>query len=261
MTLRFSHINCDASFINPRKRVKIKPMQYDSSLISQNLATIRANIEKAALRSRRNPSEITLVAVTKTVEAGAILIAIKCGVKVIGESKVQEALKKQSVVAEKVEWHFIGPLQKNKAKFVPGKFDLVHSVDSYELALELDRRARAVGLTVPILLEINIGEEKSKHGVMPLEATNETQKISKLENLRLKGLMAIPPQSEHPEDSRKFFKKVVEIKKELEQLKLEKASFGILSFGMTDDYEIAVEEGATHLRIGRGVFGERQDKT
>jgi hypothetical protein len=160
-----------------------------------------------------------------------------------------------------VEWHFIGPLQKNKAKFIPGVFSLVHSVDSYDLAAELDRRSGILGKSVAILLEINIGEEKTKHGLMPSEALRIAEKISVLKNLQLKGLMAIPPPPiDSPEESRKYFRKVVELKKEMELLKLENSGFDILSFGMTDDYEVAVEEGATHLRIGRGVFGERKTK-
>jgi hypothetical protein len=242
------------------KRGKIYRMQTNLAHISENLAIIRSNINEAALRVRRDPSAITIVAVTKTVDVDAVREAIKCGVKVVGESRVREAEQKRALIGDAVEWHFIGHLQKNKAKHIPGVFKLVHSVDSWELAVELDRRAGMIGETVQILLEINIGEEKSKHGLAPLAVVDECKKMSGLENLRLRGLMAIPPPAENPEQSRPYFKRVVEIKNELDGLKLEKADFSILSFGMTDDYVVAVEEGATHLRIGRGIFGERKIK-
>ncbi|MBI3793500.1 MAG: YggS family pyridoxal phosphate enzyme [Nitrospinae bacterium] len=176
--------------------------------MKKNLDVVRANVEKAAFRSGRRLSDITIVAVTKTVGVPEIRTAIEHGVKIIGESRVQEAVKKHEEIGDLVEWHFIGPLQKNKAKFIPRLFSLVHSVDSHEIAAELGRRAG--GRVVPVLLEINIAGENSKHGV---------------ESLSLLGL--------------------------------ENATFDILSFGMTDDYVVAVEEGATHLRIGRGIFGER----
>jgi pyridoxal phosphate enzyme (YggS family) len=232
-------------------------MQNDLSHISQNLAVIRQNVKDAALRVGRDPSKITIVAVTKTVDVDAVLEAVKNGVTVVGESRIQEAARKRRYIGDAVEWHFIGPLQKNKAKFIPGAFKLVHSVDSYELAAELGRRAGMAGETVRILLEINVGEEKSKHGAPPLLAVDECKKIAGVENIRLSGLMAIPPPEDDPEKCRPYFKRVVEIKNELDRLKLENSDFDILSFGMTDDYMVATEEGATHLRIGRGIFGER----
>jgi pyridoxal phosphate enzyme (YggS family) len=236
-------------------------MQNNISPIPENIADIRVNIEKAAKRSGRRPADINLIAVTKTVGVEAIMTALDCGIKTIGESRIQEALKKHQVIGNRVDWHFIGPLQKNKAKFVPGIFSMVHSVDSFELAAELDRRSGILGKSVSILLEINIGEEKTKNGLMPSDVQKVVAKVATLKNLKLEGLMAIPPPPvESPEESRKYFRKVVELKKELELLKLENCGFDILSFGMTDDYEVAVEEGATHLRIGRGVFGERKHK-
>jgi hypothetical protein len=230
-------------------------MPTELSHIPKNLDRIRNNVNNAALRVGRNPDDITIMAVTKTVGVEEVRAAIGWGVKIVGESRVQEAIKKHAVIGNIVEWHFIGPLQKNKAKFIPGLFSLVHSVDSYDLAKELDRRAG--GNVVKILLEINIGDEESKHGFRPDEAEEGARKISTLKNLRLKGLMAIPPETEDPEASRPYFKRIVEIKRSLELLGLENADFDILSFGMTDDYVVAVEEGATHLRIGRGIFGER----
>ncbi len=232
-------------------------MQTDFPLISANLALIRRNIRDAAVRVGRDPSELTIVAAAKTAEVAAVLEAIKCGVRVVGESRVQEAIRKHEIIGDVVEWHFIGPLQKNKAKYIPGFFSLVHSVDSLGLAVELDRRAGLAGKVVQILLEINIGGEGSKHGVAPSGAVEECKKISSLTNLRLTGLMAVPPPADDPEKSRPHFRRMVAIKNELKRLKLENADFDILSFGMTDDYVVAVEEGATHLRIGRGIFGER----
>lgn len=230
-------------------------MQNKYSFIKKNLDVVRANVEKAAFRSGRRLSDITIVAVTKTVGVPEIRTAIEHGVKIIGESRVQEAVKKHEEIGDLVEWHFIGPLQKNKAKFIPRLFSLVHSVDSHEIAAELGRRAG--GRVVPVLLEINIAGENSKHGVESGLAGETARKISSVNNVRLMGLMAVPPAADNAEKSRPYFRRLVKIKSELSLLGLENATFDILSFGMTDDYVVAVEEGATHLRIGRGIFGER----
>ncbi len=227
--------------------------------IAANLSLIRRNIENAARRSGRDPVDITLVAVTKTVGTDAIRAAISCGVKVVGESRVQEAMEKLRLVGPAVEWHLIGHLQKNKVKYILDSFSLVHSVDSYELAAEIGRQAAQKGKTMPVLLQVNIGEEKSKHGVAPLDAADTAKRVAGLDGIRLCGLMAIPPFADDPESSRPYFRRVLEIKCGLEGLRLEKGTFDVLSFGMTGDYEVAVEEGATHLRIGTGIFGERQN--
>jgi len=225
--------------------------------ISENILRIRRNIENAARRSGRNPMDVTLVAVTKTVGEEAIRAAISRGVTVVGENRVQEAMEKFGKIGPAVEWHFIGHLQKNKVKYILDVFSLIHSVDSFGLAAEISRQAEQKGQIKPVLLQVNIGEEKSKHGVAPVEAVAEARKMAGLAGIRVCGLMAIPPFSDDPEASRPYFRKMRELKSDMERLRLEKGAFDILSFGMTGDYEVAVEEGATHLRIGTGVFGER----
>ncbi|MBI5179324.1 MAG: YggS family pyridoxal phosphate-dependent enzyme [Nitrospinae bacterium] len=228
--------------------------------VAANLADVRANIASAARRAGRAEEEITLVAVTKTVGANAVRAAIDCGIKVIGESRVQEAQEKFRALGGLggAEWHFIGPLQKNKVKYLFDMFSMVHSVDSFDLAAEIGKRAAGRGAVMPILLEVNIGEEGSKHGVPPLDAEEAARQIAGLAGVRLAGLMAIPPFTDDPEASRPHFRRLMDIRHGLERLKLENASFNVLSFGMTGDYAVAIEEGATHVRIGTGIFGERK---
>lgn len=226
--------------------------------IAENLRRIWTNIGAAARRAGRNPAGVTLVAVTKNVGVEAVRAAITNGAAVLGENRVQEAAEKFKAIGRSAEWHFIGHLQKNKVKHALEIFSLIHSVDSWELAAEIDRKAELAGMTVPVLLQVNVAEETSKHGVPPLEAENVARRISALRRLRLSGLMAIPPYDPDPEKSRPHFRRLVEIRNGIALLKLENTRLNILSFGMTGDYEVAVEEGATHLRIGTGIFGERK---
>ncbi len=228
--------------------------------ISGNIRRIRANIASAASRAGRRPEEITLVAASKTVNATAVRAAIKSGVTVMGESKIQEALTKFREIGSATQWHFIGHLQKNKVKFIFGAFSLVHSVDSIELATEINRRAEtrlAPNKKVHILLQLNIAQEESKYGIKPLDALKTATAISNLPRVRIEGLMAIPPAG-GASHSRRYFRKLMKIKNEIDRLGLENVSMRKFSFGMTNDYETAVEEGATHVRIGSGIFGDRK---
>ena len=228
--------------------------------ISANLRQIRAAIADAAQKADRNPKEVTIVAVTKNVGTDAIMAAIECGIKVVGENKVQEAMEKIKQIGDAVEWHFIGNIQKNKVKFLLGVFSLVHSVDSFELAEALNRRAGTVfqsGGKVRVLLQVNIGEEATKHGVQPAVAAAVAKKMAALPYISLKGLMAIPPPVKEAEENRRHFKQMAAIKNEIESMGLEGVSMENLSLGMSGDYEIAVEEGATHVRIGSALFGKR----
>jgi len=228
--------------------------------VSANLADVRVNMAAAALKSGRAPEAITLVAVAKTVGVDAVRAAIACGVKVIGESRVQEAREKFRAMGGSggVQWHFIGPLQKNKVKYLFEIFGMVHSVDSFELAAEIGARASAKGVVMPVLMEINIGEEASKHGVPPRDAEREARLMAGVPGIRLSGLMAIPPFADDPEQSRPHFRRLMDLRGAISGMKLENASFDVLSFGMTGDYAVAIEEGATHVRIGTGIFGERK---
>ncbi len=226
--------------------------------IARNLAEIRRNIAAACARAGRNPNGVTLVAVTKTVRVDAVRAALACGVTVVGENRVQEAREKFAVIGKAAEWHLIGPLQKNKVKYIFDIFSMVHSVDSVELAQEISRRAAARETVMPVLLEVNIGEEASKHGISPIDAVDVAAKVAALPNVRLCGLMAVPPYTDDMETSRPHFARLRNIRDEIFALGMENAAMDVLSCGMTCDYVVAVEEGATHIRIGTGIFGERK---
>ncbi len=226
--------------------------------IAANLAEIRGNIAAACARAGRRADEVTLVAVTKTVGVDAVRAALACGITVVGENRVQEAREKFAAIGNAAEWHLIGPLQKNKVKYIFDIFSMVHSVDSAALAEEISRRAAARGMVMPVLLEVNIGEEPNKHGVPPVEAVALAKKIAALPNVRLRGLTAIPPYADDPEASRPHFARLRGLRDEIAVLGMENAALDVLSCGMTSDYAVAVEEGASHIRIGTGIFGERK---
>ena len=225
--------------------------------ISANMRGIEARIAEACKRSGRKRDDITIVAATKKVGPDAVRAAIESGIKVAGESRFQEAAPKIEAVGGAVEWHFIGHIQKNKVKFLTDIFSLVHSVDSVELAEAINRRAETNDRKVRILLQVNIGEEASKHGVMPGRAVAAAQKIAALPFISLEGLMAIPPLVTDAQESRHYFRKIMALKNEIESMGLQNVSMKQLSFGMSGDYEVAIEEGATHVRIGTAIFGKR----
>lgn len=212
----------------------------------------------AALRAGRDPEGVTLVAVTKNVPATAVAAALACGVRIVGENRVQEAREKFAAIGPRAEWHLIGPLQKNKVKYIFDIFSMVHSVDSFDLAAEISRRAGARGATMPVLLEVNVAEESSKHGVRPADAAGVAERMAALPGIRLRGLMTVPPYSDDPEASRPYFRRLMDIRAEILRKGMENARMDVLSFGMTGDFEVAIEEGATHVRIGTGIFGERK---
>jgi hypothetical protein len=233
--------------------------------IVKNLKNIAERVAGAARRAERDPKEVTLVAVTKNFPASAVRSAIDAGVKVVGESRVQEAVAKQEEIGEQagaVEWHFIGHLQKNKVKYLLGRFSLIHSVDSYELAAEIDRLCEKRGIgPADILLQINIAGEGTKHGFSPKAVVEEAGRISRLSSVRIRGLMAIPPPLTEPgsigEENRGYFMEVARLNNEIDALGLPNARIDTLSIGMSDDFEVAIEEGATYVRIGSAIFGER----
>ncbi|HHV72695.1 MAG TPA: YggS family pyridoxal phosphate-dependent enzyme [Clostridia bacterium] len=222
--------------------------------IKDNIKRIRQRIEQAALRSGRNPAEVELVAVTKNVPVERIELALKEGITIVGENRVQEALKKQPFLPDNVKWHLIGHLQRNKVKKVIGKFDLIHSLDSYPLALEINKQAIKLGQTVDVLIQVNVAGEESKFGISPEKLTDFILQLAELPALKIKGLMTIAPYTQNPETVRPVFRKLRELREEI-------AAQGIpieyLSMGMTNDFEVAIEEGANLVRIGTGIFGER----
>ncbi|MFI5303387.1 MAG: YggS family pyridoxal phosphate-dependent enzyme [Nitrospiria bacterium] len=226
--------------------------------IKDNLAQIQRNLSKAAVKSGRSVAGINLIGVTKTIGMDRVIEAIQEGVKIFGENRVQEALPKMESVGSKgyhPEWHFIGKLQRNKVKSIVGSFSLIHSVDSIPLAEEIARRSEIKGIPQEILLEINLSGESAKSGLSVPEVLASVNRINSLKYVKLIGLMTIPPLFTNPEDSRPYFKRLKELGGMIEEQTGNK--LGSYSMGMSNDYEIAVEEGATHIRIGRALFGER----
>lgn len=227
------------------------------STVASNLADVLRRIEKAASKAGRDPASVELVAVSKTVGVDKAMEALAAGAVSLGESRVQEARKKFEVIGRRARWHMIGPLQTNKARYCPGLFTLIHSVDRLELARELDRRAGQSGEAMECLVQVNVSGEGQKSGCEPEEAATLVKETSKLANLRFTGLMTIPPYSDDPEDSRPFFRELARLAAELTGMGIAGVSFENLSMGMTGDFEVAIEEGATIVRVGSGIFGER----
>lgn len=215
------------------------------------------NIKKACERSGRNPEDITLISVTKTHGAELINEAIDAGAKDIGENKAQELCNKYDDV-KPVRWHFIGHLQTNKVKTIIDKVVMIHSVDSDKLASEIDKRAKSSGVVMDILVEINIGMEDSKSGATEEEARDLIKKIrDEYQNLSVRGLMCVPPITDNPENSRKYFRRLKDIFDSIKELSGDE-NFDTLSMGMSGDYEVAIEEGATVVRVGTAIFGARE---
>jgi pyridoxal phosphate enzyme (YggS family) len=226
--------------------------------VVENIRAIRETMADAARRSGWPVSAIRLMAVTKTVDDARIGEAIRAGVEIIGENYVQEAQRKIEELGKGCEWHLIGHLQTNTAKYAVRLFDMIHSVDRIELAAEIDRRARAAGRVMPVLIEVNIGGEETKSGV-PLDAALDlVRRVAPLENLAVRGLMTMPPFFDDPEEARPYFRSLRELRDRIAAEAIPRVEMRELSMGMTGDYAVAVEEGSTIVRIGRGIFGERR---
>jgi len=226
--------------------------------VEDNIRHVREVMAEAARRSGRPASAIRLMAVTKTVDDERILAAIRTGVEIIGENYVQEAKRKIEKLGKAGEWHLIGRLQTNKAKFAVHLFDMIDSVDRLDLAAELDRRARAAGRVIPILIEVNVSGEESKSGIPLNSAMDLVRLVAPLENLSIRGLMTMPPWFDDPEESRPYFRALRDLRDKIAGEAIPRIEMRELSMGMTDDYVVAIEEGATIIRIGRGIFGERK---
>lgn len=216
-------------------------------MIEQNVSQILSEL----------PAGVELVAAAKTRQPAEILEAAEAGVKIIGENYVQEAERAYEAAGNKVKWHFIGHLQKNKVKKAVRIFDMIETVDSSELAREIDKRCTQIGKVMPILIEINSGREEQKAGVLPEEAEQLIREISAYQNIKVMGLMTMGPFAGDPEDSRPYFVETRKIFERIEQLQLPNVDMRYLSMGMTNSYKIAIEEGANIVRIGSKIFGER----
>ena len=225
------------------------------STIGENFSRVKERVERAAHASGRDPRDIKLVAVSKTVEPARIREAIEAGASILGENYVQEAQKKIEVMGRPVAWHFIGHLQSNKAKVGVQLFDVIHSLDSVHLAEELNRRAVQADRVLQVLIEVNLAREVSKFGTDEEKLFALARKVTELDHLSLEGLMTMPPYFEVPEESRPYF---VELRKWKERMEREGIPIRELSMGMSNDFEIAIEEGATYVRVGTAIFGSRQ---
>ncbi len=227
------------------------------SAVGDNIRRIREEIAEAALKSGRDPSAVRLMAVTKTVDDARILEAIEASVDIMGENYVQEAKRKIETMDVDVKWHMIGHLQSNKAKYAVKLFDMIHSVDRLGLAEELDKRSAAIGRVTDILVEVNVSGEKSKSGIPAEEAPALVRKIASFDNLSIRGLMTMPPWFEDPEHARPYFVALRELRDRLVAEEISGVDLCELSMGMSADYRVAVEEGATIVRIGTAIFGLR----
>ena len=227
-------------------------------MISENLSQIKRRIIEAAKRAGRDPSGVRLLAVTKEQSDVTVAEGIQAGMTLLGENKVQEASSKIEALGRNgLEWHFIGRLQKNKVKFIFDLFDLIHSVDSLALAEAIHKTAQKIGSCMPVLLQINISGEESKLGMDPLDLPKEIEKVAKLEGVKIKGLMTIPPYTSDPENSRPYYARLRELRNTCSKLAVPGMELDELSMGMSNDYEVAIEEGATLVRVGTGLFGPR----
>lgn len=227
--------------------------------LESNIQNVTKRIEDAAHRAGRDNQDIKLVAVTKRVEPERIRQALAAGISRFGENYAQEFRDKSKILEQevngKIEWHFIGQLQKNKVKYIVGKVELVHSLDSLSVAAEINKRAEALGIKVQVLIEVDTGGEESKGGISPLDLREFLNELNDLSSIQVSGLMTMPPYFDNSEMARPYFKKLREIRDELlpDFPRLKE-----LSMGMSGDFEVAIEEGATIVRVGTSIFGERQ---
>ena len=228
-------------------------------MLKDNLKTVEEHVQEACKRAGRSREEVTLIAVSKTKPVEMLQEIYGEGVRDFGENKVQELCDKIEQLPSDIRWHMIGHLQRNKVKYIVGKVALIHSVDTYRLAEEINIQAKKRGIIVPILVEVNIAGEKTKFGTTAEDAMLLVEEISKLENVRIKGLMTIAPFVENPEDNRLYFRKIKQLSVDITNKNIDNVSMEILSMGMTGDYEVAIE-GATMVRVGTGIFGARNYK-
>jgi PLP dependent protein len=228
--------------------------------IAANIGQIHARINQACRNSGRNPADITLIAVSKIKPAEDIEAAFHAGQKFFGESYVQEFRDKQALVTAPVEWHFIGGLQSNKVKYLRGKVAMIHSVDRLSLAEEINHQWGKIDEKANILLQVNVGDESSKSGCTPEALESLVRATAILPNLNILGLMCLPPHSDDPEQVRPFFRQLKELSQQIKQLNIPGVKMEQLSMGMSGDFEVAVEEGATLIRVGTAIFGARIKK-
>lgn len=225
--------------------------------VKENLILVHNNIDKAIERSGRDKSDVSLISVTKTKPVELLQDAYDAGERDFGENKVQEIMDKYDKLPKDIRWHMIGHLQTNKVKYIADKVYMIHSVDSEKLALEINKQALKVGRVIPVLIEVNIGDEESKFGVAYDECIDFIKKIADLPGIKISGLMAIAPYVEDAEENRNHFVRMKQLSVDIMQENIDNILMNVLSMGMTGDYTVAIEEGATFVRVGTGIFGER----
>ena len=225
--------------------------------IRDHLNEVRENIQKACEKAGRSPQEVTLIAVSKTKPLFMLEEAYEAGARDFGENKVQEILDKHPKMPEDARFHMIGHLQRNKVKQVLPHAVLIHSVDSYRLAEQISQEAGKLGITAKILLEVNVAKEESKFGMMPEDVEEMAGQIAALPHLQIEGLMTIAPFVDDPEKNRPVFRKLYQLSVDIKKKNIDNVNMGVLSMGMTGDYQVAVEEGSTMIRVGTGIFGAR----
>lgn len=228
------------------------------SRISNNIEIVEQKVLEACKRCGRDRDSVTLIAVSKTKPVPDLEEALRCGLNVFGENKVQEIREKTEIMGlDGLHWHMIGHLQVNKVKYLIGKVDMIHSVDNIKLANEIERLAAKNDTVMDVLCEVNMAGEDSKFGLKPEETMEFVRYIAELQHLKVRGLMTIAPYTEEPESNRQYFRGLRALMEEINAAGIDGISMDTLSMGMTGDYEIAIEEGATLVRVGTGIFGER----
>ena len=226
-------------------------------MIAENLTNVKNNIKEACMKAGRDVSEVTLVAVSKMKPNKDILEAYDAGIRVFGENYVQELAEKMEELPDDIKWHMIGHLQRNKVKYIVGRVDMIHSVDSRRLAQEISERSLKLGKVTDILAQINMAGEESKFGLRPDEATDFAIAVSEMKGIRLRGLMTSAPFVEDAEKNRNIFRSMKDLSVDIMKKNIDNVLMDTLSMGMTADYKVAIEEGATLVRVGTAVFGER----
>lgn len=226
-------------------------------MLKNNFEDVEAKIQAACDRCGRKREDVTLIAVSKTKPVEMLREAYDLGNRVFGENKVQEIVDKYEALPDDISWHMIGHLQRNKVKYIIDKVNLIHSVDSLRLAETIEKEAAKKNITANILIEVNVAKEETKFGVMPEDVEELVSQISHLHHIRINGLMTIAPFVENPEENRIYFQRLRKLAVDIDSKKSDNVNMSILSMGMTNDYEIAIEEGATMIRVGTGLFGAR----
>ena len=226
-------------------------------MITENLEQVRRNIVEACKAVNRDPSEVTLISVSKTKPVAMLQEAYDAGSRDFGENKVQEIMDTYPQLPSDIRWHMIGHLQRNKVKYIVDKVALIHSVDSLRLAETIENEAAKHNVTVPILIEVNVAQEESKFGLKTEEVLSLVESIAVLPHINIKGLMTIAPYVEDPEENREIFRELKKLSVDIAAKNINNVNMSVLSMGMTGDYQVAVQEGATMVRVGTGIFGER----